>query len=861
MARTPVYTQSIGLDTDRGGMPSPRFDKTLAGNLQDFGGALSNYGIRAQQIKDQKEEFNAAIEADKLDIQLEESFQQRKSQMPEDGEGLHDNFMQQDFETKANAFLSSLPERLREKYAGKIEVGREKWSYMAAKDQRDQLHNYYRTQLNENANGLLIGIDRNPGDYDNILAHGEELIDQSGLTPVEKETLKRTWKDTAQLALANRIAQDDPEGAQRLLGGKAATGGAPADTKDLIRKKEGFRATPYWDVNAYRVGYGSDTITRADGSVVRVKQGMRVTREDAERDLDRRIKEFERASARQVSTDAWAKLPSSARAALTSVAYNYGSLPGGVVRAVRSGDLNAIAKSVEGLAGHNGGVNRQRRMDEAALIRSGSNATGVEKPVQYDVDPRFADMPYDQRLKALALADKTIADRQAAQDAQAKQVYAQIRDGYDLAITQGATSEDAILADPVLDDGDKASLIRKYRTAEGDRSTASDYSARLADPNAQFNPYSTDDRKGVGLAYDNAVQGKSIYDEDGTARQLAAMIYGRTGIVPKAVVNEIRAGLVSGDANRMAQSAAFAAGLAGDNPGALSANENGEELAKAATTWRHMTDTLGLSPDEAGKRMADMSDPEKRKAREALLETKAVKDTLKKVDDGDVADIFDKGLFDFAPDVGATDAAKAVMVSDYKAMLEESIVEAGGDMDLAKKYAAEKFRRSHGVSDLTLDGDNTVVKYPPEVAYPVGPDGSFAYIRVQAEEALKAEGIEPDKIYLQPYDETAADIRAGRPARYMLYYERDGFLNMYNLPFYAEPELASEVLDLSGNRSRRDSNMAKEQDRQRMIETFGKPGQTALDSMTGQAQAIEQQMQNVPDAEPVGPVRSGGGGF
>ena len=35
---------------------------------------------------------------------------------------------------------------------------------------------------------------------------------------------------------------------------------------DLIKRFEGFRTTPYWDVNAYRTGYGSDTVTLADGS-------------------------------------------------------------------------------------------------------------------------------------------------------------------------------------------------------------------------------------------------------------------------------------------------------------------------------------------------------------------------------------------------------------------------------------------------------------------------------------------------------------------------------------------------------------------------------------------------------------------
>jgi hypothetical protein len=42
-------------------------------------------------------------------------------------------------------------------------------------------------------------------------------------------------------------------------------------------------------VNALRTGYGSDTVTLADGRVVPVTADTRVTREDAERDLARRV--------------------------------------------------------------------------------------------------------------------------------------------------------------------------------------------------------------------------------------------------------------------------------------------------------------------------------------------------------------------------------------------------------------------------------------------------------------------------------------------------------------------------------------------------------------------------------------------
>ena len=161
------------------------------------------------------------------------------------------------------------------------------------------------------------------------------------------------------------------------FGAPPATGstrppGAPDLTFGLLREFEGFRGTPYWDVDAYRTGFGSDTVTLADGRIVRVQPGMNITREDAERDLQRRVtQEFAPRAAQQVGSEIWSSLPEHVTAPLVSITYNYGSLPRSVVAAVKTGDPEKIAKAVEGLAGHNDGVNRRRRMQEAAIIRSG----------------------------------------------------------------------------------------------------------------------------------------------------------------------------------------------------------------------------------------------------------------------------------------------------------------------------------------------------------------------------------------------------------------------------------------------------------------------------------------------------------
>lgn len=151
-----------------------------------------------------------------------------------------------------------------------------------------------------------------------------------------------------------------------------AHGPADEQAKAILRKEEGFRATPYWDVNAWRIGYGSDTVTMADGTVRRVTQGMKITREDAERDLTHRLTNVEGKKAREQLGAQWDSLPANAQAALASVAYNYGSLPSSVVTAARSGDMAALSSAVAALP-----VNSKRRQREASLIAGAPAALAI----------------------------------------------------------------------------------------------------------------------------------------------------------------------------------------------------------------------------------------------------------------------------------------------------------------------------------------------------------------------------------------------------------------------------------------------------------------------------------------------------
>ena len=189
---------------------------------------------------------------------------------------------------------------------------------------------------------------------------------------------------------------------------------------ELLKNLEGFKATPYWDVNADRIGYGSDTVTLSDGSIQKVVKGMSITQEDAMRDLVRRIGEFQEGAKRSIGDDRWNAMNADQQAAITSLVYNYGSLSRDVLSAVRealkNGSAEEVAKAIRDRAGDNNGVNNARRNREADLFLGNTRTfnDSTEKRAA-DRDERLnkvlSDLASEMRKGGMTARDKYIEEK------------------------------------------------------------------------------------------------------------------------------------------------------------------------------------------------------------------------------------------------------------------------------------------------------------------------------------------------------------------------------------------------------------------------------------------------------------------
>jgi hypothetical protein len=343
-----------------------------------------------------------------------------------------------------------------------------------------------------------------------------------------------------------------------------------------------------------------------------------------------------------------------------------------------------------------------------------------------------------------------------------------------------------ILADPILDDGDRATLIGRYDEKFKGLREAQANVALFNAGDFHVDPYSTEGRKAVDAVWDRFVVAANDQGEPQRALSILPNLVQQTGVVPEKVFNALRGAVAGNDVPTLVDGLTVAMALSDADGAAFLKRDGGASIADAVASYRHYTDVLGLSPEQAAQRMIDVRDPEKTRARAALLESKPIKDWIKnEATENKVRAVFDPGIFGFDPKLGETPAQSAAMAAEYRDMLEESLVDSAGDQALAKTLAADRFRRRYGTSDFTISGSKVITRLPPEVTYRAGKDGTHGYIRDQVTAALREAGISADKVYLQADETTDRDVSAGKPARYQVFYEKDGVLEQYPRHFYA----------------------------------------------------------------------------
>ncbi|MBN9306837.1 MULTISPECIES: hypothetical protein [unclassified Devosia] len=362
------------------------------------------------------------------------------------------------------------------------------------------------------------------------------------------------------------------------------------------------------------------------------------------------------------------------------------------------------------------------------------------------------------------VAQELVRQRTALAE-EAKVERAQHRDAVTLGIVTGkVASEETILRDPMLDDGDKATLIGKFRSEQGATAGARDFLGKLGVGTAPtLNPYDGADQALSEKSYGLLIQSVPAEQQASATAQFVA----ETGMVPKAVVASVRLGLNSNDKGKVAAALQQSAALADTAPNALAAMDHGKELLDAAATFSELVDGQGKSVEEAATFVVDQRNPAKKAEAQVLKDgwTKAAKSFAV----SDVLAAFGDNWLPGGPVAGLNPGQEAALTADYLGAAERAFTgPAHGDANIAKTMALQEMHRAYGISSVS--GQPVITKFPPENFYPAI-DGSQSYIRDLAMKDARSIVPNATNVMLVATPETAQDVRAGQPPRYNLMYQ------------------------------------------------------------------------------------------
>lgn len=409
----------------------------------------------------------------------------------------------------------------------------------------------------------------------------------------------------------------------------------------------------------------------------------------------------------------------------------------------------------------------------------------------------YANQSPDNQLRLENMAASRQGQLDAAAAAQSKAERDGANDDFRLRIAAGDPSllPGDILGDGRLDNGQKATLLNTYNEKyEENIRTGLDIQA-LQGGALSLNAFDNDDQKRADNLYDTlmkSVEGNpSPAMEPAAARQYIAESIVRSGVVPKGMMDMLRAGVQSTNTADVVAALQQAQRISQINPAALGRRDGGAAVQSAADDFSYYVNGLNLSPEDAARRIMDARDPEKMRTRKAL--EPLAKDFLKAAAETDISSMFDPGILSSAPELGFNAEQEAGIKADFMAIAEDQFYRANGDPELALNRAEEQMKRLYGATNVT--GRPVLMKHPPEHYWPkfrvtkygntdyVGGEPSLDYAVGQLKTDLSElyPNVDMGNVSLVTTPETDAMVKRGEAPGYAVIYQDENGV-MQTLP-------------------------------------------------------------------------------
>lgn len=714
---TQPSTQALRGPSGEGGTPEA-FGAGIARGLGAVAGAVNDLSTYVQQKRDQTLRFSALEKLSALETQLNTDLvEQSRGYDPTSGADLPVQF-NDTFVKRKDEFVASLPPELQEEFSARVAQMAPAYQSKALQYQMETFDDYTRKGVvtaYDNAR-LSLGTDGSPANLEMQMQILDDYLANTTLTDAEKISLRRTMRAGMEIV----SYKSEYKNKQAELGALGAGSAAAAGATELIA--EFTNMDP------------STTVVMADAA--------------------------EEIVLKTVPPMVWAALSDPAKAAVLSLVADKLQLPGSVVEAIKSGNTNSVADSIENLGG-------ERRKAEADAAR------GVVplKMSELDSNPLYADIPYEDRLAAQKDADLELNEERNAQIQAQTQRNSAMVNALFVGLADGSAGEldiDTLRQMDILRDFDDIEKAHKILEDRIGKTNLVAEGINMLATGATFNPMD-DHHKDIANAMIGE-QGLNAIDAQNSeyAAEVVVPFVQRTGEIPTSVAGQLMGMVRSNDQAKALWAYDLLSQLQQASPSGFAQRVN-EDLAKDVEFWRNSKEYF--PPEKLMDMLRGGATQETRVQMEALRKeatsmlSSVTSPDYKKIMSGVVEEMTSQPWFGQAAQSSIPSARRA-LTSDYQELFVEAYTRYG-DINLAKADAKISLQRNWGVTQV--GGFALLMKYPPDkMGYPKIND-SYDWITHQVREEV---GLKDDETFeLFSDDQTRAEFErwqreGGQPPSY-----------------------------------------------------------------------------------------------
>jgi len=681
------------------------------------------------------------------------------------------------YENLESEFIAGLDPELQDEFRVRAGQTKQDITLKAFGRQREQLSNYYKTQIDSAENSAKTRIAQDPDSLELEKARLDEMIENSSLMPDEKLAMKQ-----ANASMLERVAYGKTVAKVRFEGMKFAD-----DLKSsAIQASQELGIDP---VDLLTV-ISFETMGTFDPDIVGGKGGTY-----------QGLIQFSPENQKKYGITR-GMTAGEQMGAVVQYLKDRGFQKGMGIYDLYS-TINAGSPGrYSARDGHNGGtpgtvrdkVDSQMGDHRAkAIALLGGTYTPSDN---LDNDERFSNVPYEDRVSLRREAETLVNEEIAAEAKRRKEIISGFQNSLYIDLMNGnagrAEIQDAIDAGMVPDYEDQKKAYDIVEKREKDGEDGRIVTGKLqSGVGLDF----TDSKDKNGLDQVFGPQGITALNnrDEGYVNNTLLPLFRQANMIPPSALSTLDVLARSNDPRQILFANQALSLLENTNPTTY-ARQVPEAVRARADRWEALKNVL--TPEELVEVLKEAPTQEARNAidrnREEARKVLSAPTRPSELSFDSVVELFDPGLLESvsAPDYNI---AQTAMRMEYDTLLTERYARSGS-WEEAEASAKKEIMRVWGISGV--GGKNILMHLPPEKLYPsIGGSHEWMKTQLRGELALR----EDEEVQLVDDDRTRAEIQSGKPASYNVVVNRgNGWellrQNGQNVRFFFQPTEADKMV-------------------------------------------------------------------